>query len=270
MELLFGFESLDRPDSSVVSVGSFDGVHAGHRAIMNRMNELRDKLNERSDSCAKSIVVTFSPHPRHFISGSDSGFKLLSTIEEKAVLVESCGIDIMIVLEFNETLKNTSSAQFIDLLHTKLSMKVLMAGFNHRLGNDGACSSQALRDIALRYDVEVQVMPEFFVRDHKVSSTVVRNTVMQGKMHLAQEQLLEAYMAIIENKEIEQSRFAVSSHKLLPPQGTYSVRIKDLQGHIIASLLEVQVEKDNTLRIIEPRGLKMPETINKFVLEFLG
>lgn len=268
MELVYGFDKLDALSASVVSVGSFDGVHAGHREIMSRMNQLRDGLRETGVE-AKSIVITFAPHPRHFISGVDSGFKLLNTIEEKARLVEHCGIDIMIVAEFNQQMMNTSSAQFIDMLHNKLSMRVLMAGFNHRLGNDGASSSANLKDLTHSYDVELETMPEFFVERLKVSSTVVRRVVSDGDMALAERLLSHKYFAVVEKKAEENLKFFVPTQKLLPRLGEYAVRIKDLDGKLLINNTFVHINEHGEISLIDsslPSNMPLRE---KYVLEFL-
>lgn len=254
---------------SVVSVGSFDGVHAGHRAIMSRMNFLREELKIRGlGGGAKTVVVTFLPHPRHYINPDDD-FKLLNTIEEKARLVESCGIDIMVVARFDEAFMNTTSAQFFDILRTKLSMKVLMAGYNHRLGCDGVGGEQGLKALSADYGVEVEVLPEFFVGGHKVSSTVVRKAIISGDMTLAADLLGSPYGVELAQNDLQNDKIFICEQKLLPPDGFYAARVRDLGGNVLVDRLFAGVEGqavalDNHSSLVEPSA-----TNDKIVLEFL-
>ena len=179
MRIYYGIEDAAKELScSVVSVGSFDGVHAGHRTLISRMNEYRDELN-RGGCDASSVVVTFMPHPRQVLG---SGVSLLNTVEEKALLMEECGLDAIVVLRFDEDLRSMHSSEFFDMLCGRIGMKVLVGGYDHRFGCDGARGEQALTALGERYGVVTEVMPEYEVAGAHVSSTEVRKAMLQGDM----------------------------------------------------------------------------------------
>ncbi|MFI3266403.1 MAG: FAD synthetase family protein [Rikenellaceae bacterium] len=265
MEVVFGFSLLGGIDSSVVSVGSFDGVHAGHRAIMSRMNTLRDGLKAKSGKQTKSVVVTFAPHPRHFIGGEDS-FKLLNTLEEKIRLVESCGIDVMVVATFDKAFMNTTSAQFFDILVDKLSMKILMAGYNHRLGCDGAGGLESLSLLAHGHGVGVEVLPELFVGGLKVSSTVVRNTILDGDMKLAGELLCRNYSAVVDYID---SKLVVPSQKLLPPPNRYAVRVSSMCGNVLVDRAFIAVCERGSIEFDLCDNHECLSAQDKIIVEFV-
>ena len=127
MRLFRGFAALPAFRHAVVTIGSFDGVHRGHRALIERL------IDEARTIGGESIVLTFDPHPRVLLRQAD-GLRLLTSLDEKAALLEQSGIDALIVIPFDADFSSLSGAEFIErILIGCLGAETLVAGFNHHL-----------------------------------------------------------------------------------------------------------------------------------------
>ena len=131
MKIFKGFGEVKSIKNPVVTTGSFDGVHIGHKTILNRLNMLADKYN------GESVLITFDPHPRKVLYPDTAGkdLKLINSQEEKLDLLEKTGLDNVIIVEFTREFSKITSEEFVrDLLHGILHAKVVVAGFNHHFG----------------------------------------------------------------------------------------------------------------------------------------
>ncbi len=170
MKIFEGFDKVPPMSGSVVTVGSFDGVHRGHMALLERL------VARARESGGQSVVVTFSPHPREVLS---DGVKLITPLAEKAALLERVGVDILIIAPFTREFSMLSGAEFIALLKDKLGMATLVAGHNHRFGHD-RIGVEELGDA-----VEVEIVPHY----GDVSSTKIRRLLDEGRTAEAAEYL---------------------------------------------------------------------------------
>ena len=139
MRVFHGFEHLPRFIRPAVTVGSYDGVHRGHRALIERL------VAEARAQGGESIVLTFEPHPRITL-GRAEGLQLLTTLEEKVALLAGLGVDNVIVIPFDRRFSALSSLEFVEeYLIGRVGAETLVAGFNHRFGHDGlACDAPEL------------------------------------------------------------------------------------------------------------------------------
>lgn len=170
MRVFHGFESLPRFVHPAVTVGSFDGVHLGHRAIVERL------VAEAHRTGGESIVLTFEPHPRIAL-GHAAGMRLLTTLDEKIGLLADLGVDNLIVIPFDRTFAALSGREFAErYLIGKLGAGILVAGYNHRFGHD----AQESRSLGDRIDLRVIEVDERVVGGDHVSSTVIRNLLDRG------------------------------------------------------------------------------------------
>ena len=170
MKIFESFDDVPPMTETVVTVGSFDGVHRGHMALLERL------VARAKESGGQSVVVTFSPHPREVLS---DGVKLLTSLDEKAALLERAGVDNLVVAPFTREFSMLSGAEFIALLKDKLGMTGLVAGHNHRFGHDRM-------DVkAIGREVDVEVVPHF----GDVSSTKIRRLIDEGRTEEAAEYL---------------------------------------------------------------------------------
>lgn len=170
MRIFRGFDSLPHFARPAVTVGSYDGVHLGHRALVERL------VSEARALGGESIVLTFDPHPRVTL-GRAEGLRLLTTLDEKAALLAELGVDNLIVIPFDRTFSGLSGREFVArYLVGRLGAEVLVAGYNHRFGHD-RCHCDDLPDDCLKI-VRVE---ECVADGRKVSSTVIRSLLDEGK-----------------------------------------------------------------------------------------
>ena len=215
MTVHYGFDSLPAFRNPVVTVGSYDGVHGGHRAILQRINELAAKNG------GESVVVTFAPHPR-IVLGKAEGLKLLNTLEEKITLLEEVGVDHLVVAPFTEEFSRWSSAEYVRVyLVKKIGVRTLVVGYNHHFGHNKDGDFRFLQSLQEEGGFEVCEISRQQIDDEKVSSTVVRTLIAEGDMVHAMRLLGRPYILIANIKE-----YAADPYKLLPPNGRYRVQIE--------------------------------------------
>lgn len=215
MKVHYGFDSLPTFRAPVVTVGSYDGVHGGHRAILRRINELAAQ-NE-----GESVVITFAPHPR-IVLGNADGLKLLNTLEEKIALLEDVGVDHLIVAPFTEEFSQLSSQEYVrDYLVKRIGIRTLVVGYNHHFGHNKDGDFRFLQSLQEECGFEVYEISRQQIDDEKVSSTVVRQLISAGDVAHAKRLLERPYILIANLKER-----SVDPYKLLPPNGRYRVEIE--------------------------------------------
>ncbi|MBQ2365152.1 MAG: FAD synthetase family protein [Alistipes sp.] len=232
MTISYGIEGIPTMGRRVVTVGSFDGVHAGHSSLLERLRTMAHRLD------AESVVVTFDPHPR-MAMGRAEGMQLLTTIEERAYLLGRYGIDRLVVAHFDERFRTQSYEEFIRSLVEGVGMVGMVVGYNHRFGRGSEGNYEVLLPLSTKYGFEVERVEQHSAEGHKVSSTVVRNVVQSGDMSLASQLLDHPYIIIGSAK---QGVLHPSADKLLPPSGRYAAHINGLAATVDIRNREVYVE----------------------------
>ena len=215
MRVFHGFENLPSFRSPAATVGSYDGVHSGHRVLLDRIRR------EAAAVGGESIVLTFDPHPRVTL-GTQERLRLLTSLEEKIYLLGQQGIDNLIVIPFDKAFSALAPDTFIrDYLVGRIGAETLVVGFNHRFGRDKQGSYDYLGSHG--FGLEVVEVGECDVDAEKVSSTVIRRLVAQGDMACAARLLSHPYLVI---GTAAAGRIRTDDPlKLLPPAGSYHVRI---------------------------------------------
>src|ERR1700712_28956 len=146
--------------NAVVTIGTFDGVHAGHRKIIAKIQELAKECG------GETVILTFFPHPRMILNPEDQSLKLITTINEKAELLEELGVDHLIVTPFSRDFSNLSALEYIhDILVAKIGTKTIVIGYDHRFGKDRKGGLEDLQRLAPEYDFEVLEIPEQDIND---------------------------------------------------------------------------------------------------------
>lgn len=175
MRIFHGFDALPRFRHATATVGSFDGVHRGHRALIEHL------IAEARRSGGESVVLTFEPHPRITL-GRAEGLVLLTSFEEKAALLEQIGVDVLIVIPFDQAFSRLTCREFIEeYLIRKVGVETLVVGFNHRFGHDGADFST----LGMEH-LRIVRVDEERVTGEKVSSTIIRRLIQQGEREEAE------------------------------------------------------------------------------------
>jgi riboflavin kinase/FMN adenylyltransferase len=226
-------------------MGSFDGVHAGHRELLRQVTELaREKGVE-------SVVMTFDPHPR-FVLGTGEGLQMLSTIEEKAYLLEQMGIDSLVVIPFTKQFSLLSPKEFIEQMVLQMGIGTLVVGYNHRFGHNKEGDYDFLE--RQHPTIEIHRVEQQLISQSKVSSTIVRQMVARGMMERVGEMLASPYIIkghVVENGVV----VGVTESKMLPPQADYEVRVGEQRA-----VLTIGEERRLRLKGAEIKG----EVIIKF------
>lgn len=173
-----GQKVLFEPEPSAVTVGSYDGVHAGHRRIIGKMVEAAKTLGYRS------VVVTFEPHPRQIVNRDPAGrLKLLTLLEEKSVLLESLGVEWLFVVKFDSAFAAQSSESFIQtVLLERIGAKTIVIGYDHGFGRDRRGSAETLCRMSQQQRFDVIVVDEVRLHEEHFSSTRIRTLLAEGQI----------------------------------------------------------------------------------------
>jgi riboflavin kinase/FMN adenylyltransferase len=215
-------------NQTVITIGTFDGVHMGHRKILERL------INNAKNTGLKSTVLTFFPHPRMVLQ-KDTDIKLLNTIEEKTQIMEGLGLDYLVIHPFTKAFSRLSATDFVrDILVNSLKAKKIIIGYDHRFGRNRNANIQDLIAFGNALDFEVEEIPAQEIDDVSVSSTKIRNALMEGDVATANSYLSYAYMltgTIKKGKGLgKQFGFPTANlhipenYKLIPKNGAYVVK----------------------------------------------
>lgn len=213
MPLYRDFDSYPRSCPTVISVGSFDGVHAGHRRLIDRLRAMASRL------MARSVVVSFEPHPR-IAMGRAEGMSLLTSVEERVELLARLGVDDVVIARFDEEFRSQSYEEFVGrCLVGGLSMRGMVVGYNHRFGRAHEGNFSTLAPLATALGFEVEQVAQYTDSGDKVSSTVIRELIAAGDMLRATAMLNHPYLVI--GDACRGVVCVEDSFKMLPPIGRY-------------------------------------------------
>jgi riboflavin kinase/FMN adenylyltransferase len=247
MRVFYGLDNLPQFSNAVATMGSFDGVHGGHRVLLERV-----KARARSMG-GESVVLTFNPHPR-YVLGTAEGMQLLSTLDEKILLLERMGIDNLVVIPFTVEFSRTSPEEFIKRTIASIGVRWLIVGYNHRFGYRKQGDYKFLEECGEGLNIEMVEQQQ--IAQSKVSSTVIRRCVEQGDMAEAAQLLSHPYIVLC--SAVGNGCFKpVDCNKLLPPAGEYKANI---EGRVVSLV----VKADGELQI---DGCELENISDKIVVE---
>lgn len=225
-------KNVQRVSNSVVTVGTFDGVHEGHRELMNTLVNVAKKRD------ARSVVVTFDPHPRTIIQSKSDGIKLLTTLRERAEVLNTIGVDELVVIPFTRDFSLLSSEQFVkDVIFEKIGISEFVIGYDHHFGKDRSGTIDTLQKLSPELGFDVQVVSKKEMGETTISSTVIRKAIMDhGDMNGAAALLGRPYMLnalVIHGDERGRTIGFPTANlqpehpdKALPKNGIYAVKIR--------------------------------------------
>ena len=223
MELHFGFDTLVGR-RTVVTVGSFDGVHAGHGELIATLRAMASRPD------AESVGVTFAPHPRVAMGRTD-GFGLLTTVEERAYLLARCGVKHVVVAHFDDAFRSLSYEEFVQrLLVERLGMVGMVVGYNHRLGRNSEGGFEGLQSLGARQGFEVERVAQYTDDGDKVSSTVIRTLFSEGNIRRVAQLLGHPY--IIMGKSTQGVLRVDEPYKILPSEGSYRATVNGVEQEV--------------------------------------
>lgn len=238
MNIYRSFEEAAGIRNPVVTTGSFDGVHIGHKTILNRLQMLAEKHD------GESVLITFDPHPRKVLYPETCGkdLKLINSQEEKLELLEKAGLDNVIIVEFTKDFSRVTSEQFVSqFIHGILKAKVVVVGFNHHFGFNKEGDYKQLWDLQTKYSFEAEEIPEQEAYHETVSSTKIRQAISEGYIQKANAYLDHYYVIMGKLRKISLSESTdnfsyyeiplTEECKLLPSPGVYAVSVETAQLH---------------------------------------
>jgi riboflavin kinase/FMN adenylyltransferase len=221
---------IEKDENTVVTIGTFDGVHLGHRKIL---EETTEKAREYG---ARNFLITFDPHPRRVVS-KNFDMKLLTATDEKLRLIGKYGIQNVYVINFTPEFASLSSEEFVErIICERIGAKHLVIGYDHKFGKDRAGNEELLKNLAPKYGFDVTVVPPVKLGEEIISSTNIRRYLLAGKIKKANAMLGREYS--IEGTVVKGSMrgrelgFPTANiepdfaEKLIPINGVYLVRVK--------------------------------------------
>lgn len=219
---------------SIVTVGTFDGVHRGHRVVIDKLQELKNKFGGRT------VIVTFDPHPRLVLKNRANEIKLLSTTHERLEVFEQLGVDVVYVLKFTTEFSEHSAEEFLkEYLVEGIGLEHLVLGFDHSFGKNREGNYESLEKLTGKYNFDLYKVEEL-KGESRINSTTIRNLLSEGNLPKAKEILGADYT--FEGKIVTGDRrgstigFPTANvhlsdeHKLLPKNGVYFVKVVLEQG----------------------------------------
>jgi riboflavin kinase/FMN adenylyltransferase len=230
MRVFSNFEEASVIRNPVVTTGTFDGVHIGHKTILNRLNMLAKEVD------GESVLITFHPHPRVVLypESAGKGLKLISSREEKIELLRKAGLRNVIIVEFTREFAKTTSDKFVaEYLHGILKARVIVVGHNHHFGFNQEGDYRQLWEMRAKYGFDAEEIPMQEVQNEIVSSTKIREAITEGYMQRANAYLDHYYIVIgvatpdadsCYGADIPLSAIPVTEEtKLTPASGIYAV-----------------------------------------------
>lgn len=215
--------------NSVISIGSFDGVHLGHKHMFDKINKISN-----SNSNIPKTIISFNNHPREITEHIKQNF-LLCTVEEKTELLEKQGLDYLLLINFDDAFAKISAEEFINNYIHKLNPKHIVIGREHYFGNNKKGNIKLMRDYAFINQVEIHELTEHFPDGNKVSSSIIRNLLISGELEKAN--LLLGYnyqlsgevtngLNIGTGLGFPTANIKTEANKLIPKDGIYACKVK--------------------------------------------
>ncbi len=166
--------------NAVVTIGTFDGVHLGHRQIIDSLKQ------EAAIANGESVIITFHPHPRKVVSSVITGVRLINTLSERIELMEKAGINHLVIVPFTDYFANQTAEEYIrDFLVAKFKPHTIIIGYDHRFGKERAGDYRMMEEKAALYNYELKEISEHLLDAIKVSSTNIRNAILHSNIEEA-------------------------------------------------------------------------------------
>jgi riboflavin kinase / FMN adenylyltransferase len=243
VKIYYNLADFEPLSNATVTIGTFDGVHLGHQKILQILRETAHH------SGGESVVLTFWPHPRMVVSQDSQALKLLSTIDEKIDLLEGQGVDHLLVIPFTREFSELSSEEYVQhVLIEGIGTKKLVIGYDHRFGRNREGSFDYLKANSAKFDILIEEIPRQEIDHLTISSTKIRQSLLEGNIHSANELLGRNYSfsgIVVKGRQLGRTigfptaNVQVSeTYKLIPANGVYAVKTF-VRGHWYNGMMNI-------------------------------
>jgi riboflavin kinase/FMN adenylyltransferase len=228
MKVYQGIEEFKPLKHAVSTIGTFDGVHAGHQRIISRLTEI-SKAEK-----GESVVLTFFPHPRMVLQPDDNNLKLLTTMNERIELLKKQGVDHLIIQPFDKDFSRQTAVEFVrDILVTKIGTRTLVIGYDHHFGRNREGSFKDLEEMSPIFGFRLEEIPKQVINEVAVSSTKIRNSLLTGDVKTANNLLghdFTLFGKVVDGDKVGRTLgfptanlSIAEQYKLIPGTGIYAV-----------------------------------------------
>jgi riboflavin kinase/FMN adenylyltransferase len=228
MQVHRAIENLPRFHNAVVTIGTFDGVHMGHRQVIESLKE------EAKAVGGETVIITFHPHPRKVVSSAILGIRLINTLDEKIELLDRLGIDHLVVVPFTEAFANQPAEDYIrDFLVKRFNPHTIIIGYDHRFGRDRLGDYRLLEKLAEKYKYQLKEIPKHLLDNISISSTNIREALLHNDIATADKLL--GYEFFFEGEVVDGDKLGrklgyptanlkiLDDEKITPSNGIYAV-----------------------------------------------
>jgi riboflavin kinase/FMN adenylyltransferase len=268
---------------AVITTGAFDGVHKGHQQIIQRMKSIAQEID------GETIIITFHPHPRKIISSVPGEIKQLTNLDERTALLEKAGIDHLVVVKFDHRFSNMTAEEYVrDFLVAHFHPQYILVGYDHRFGSGRVGNFELLENQGKQWGFKVEELSEQLVEEEIVSSTLIRNYILDKNIHQANNLLGYPYFFegyVIRGNQLGRTIGYPTANlhindeeKLIPSNGVYAVKVKgkSTNGALLAGMMNIGVRPtvDGHKKVIEVHIFDFDQDIydqelTVFVYEFI-
>ena len=256
MKTIHGIENFPADEASIVTIGTFDGVHLGHQQILKQLIDTSRK------SKLKSVLLTFFPHPRMVLQ-PDISMRLIQTIQEREKALQKTGLDYLVIHPFSTEFSRLSADDYVkQILVEQLNVRKVVVGYDHRFGRNRTASLEDMYHYADIHEFEVIEINAEKIESTAVSSTKIRQAIDEGNIELANTYLGHSFtiegMVINGDKRGRELSYPTANidlqnpHKIVPKQGVYLVKSK-LKGRVVYGMMNIGTKPtfDTTMPSIE-------------------
>lgn len=242
MNVITDIHQISKETNSVVTIGTFDGVHTGHRKILETVAERSRVLG------ARSVLITFNPHPRMVITAGHP-VPMLTTMDEKIAILKEFGLDILYFIPFTWEFAALTAEQFIrEYLIDRIGVREVIVGYDHRFGKGRDGDEKKLRELGSSYGFGTDIIPAVSIDGTLVNSTAIRKQIEKGAVETASKMLgrFYSFTGIVHSgsQRGRQLGFPTANitvecrEKLLPANGVYAIRA-EINGEALTGVMNI-------------------------------
>lgn len=231
MQVHRDIDNLPKFNNAVITIGTFDGVHVGHRQIINNLKSEALKIN------GESVIITFHPHPRKVISSAILGVRLINTLDEKIEVLATLGIDHLVIVPFTDAFANQPADDYIkNFLFEKFHPNTIIIGYDHRFGRERLGDYKLMEKMAPQFGYKIKEIPKHILDEIAISSTNIRQAILHNDIEVANKLL--GYTFFFEGEVVHGNKLGrqlgyptanLKVHdieKIIPGDGIYAVYVE--------------------------------------------